>query len=105
MTIKLCQCLCPKRHCILASVGEGDDAALQMSLKNQMRDLIRADKINPWCGLCGAKPRDWFYEVKETPFATMEEALPVMLQEYAAQRVAAEHLRATGQSYDSPRRN
>jgi hypothetical protein len=105
MTIKLCQCLCPQRHCILASLGDGDAAVLQMSLKNQMRDLIRADKIHPFCGLCGAKPRDWFYEVKETPYATMEEALPMMMAESARQVASHEYLKATGEAYDSPLRN
>ena len=103
--IKLTQCLCPKRHCLLASLGEGDDEALRDGLKNQLRDLIKADQLHPWCGLCGAKARAWFYETQDTIFATMGEALPFMMQEQAKQMASTEYLRATGEAYDSPRRN
>ena len=103
--IKLSQCLCPQRHCIIASLGDGDYAALQTSLKNQLRDMIRQNKLNPWCGLCGAKARDWIYETQETGFTSMEEALPLALQEQAKQVATLMHWRATGAAYDSPRRN
>lgn len=103
--LKLTQCLCPKRHCIMASLDDGDYKVLQDALKNQLRDLIRADKINPWCAICGAKPRDWFYETQETIWATKEEAMPFLLEEQAKQLASTQYLKATGEAYDSPRRN
>lgn len=103
--ILLAQCLCPQRHCILAATHPDDGTDLVQYLKNQLLALIRGNQIDPWCGICGAKAREWKYEVATTPFATMEEALPVIAQEQAKQLATLEHLKRTGQAYTSPLRN
>lgn len=103
--IRFAQCLCPQRHCILAAAHEDDGTDLEQYLKNQLLALIRANKIDPWCGICGAKAREWKYEVVTTAWATMEEALPILAQESARQVASHEHLKRTGQAFDSPLRN
>lgn len=75
----IAQCLCPQRHCILASAGEADDATaaektVVAELRKQMDALLLAGVLNPWCGLCKAAAADWHYEVGRTRFASMDEA-------------------------------
>jgi hypothetical protein len=75
--IKIVQCLCPQRHCILALAFDGrehsDEAAVK-TLRDTIQELTVRKTINPWCHLC--RSRELHYEVGITQFKTMEEALP-----------------------------
>jgi hypothetical protein len=75
--VLLAQCLCPRRHCILAAAADDRDAeALRQVLMDGVRRLLLTKALHPWCGLCGAGEGSWTYEVGRTRFATLEEARP-----------------------------
>jgi hypothetical protein len=93
----IAQCLCPQRHAIVAAAGEADDRrdaerGILAELKTTVRRWLRADVINPHCGICHADKATWKFEVDRTPWATMDEAKP------AIDRIAHENL-ATGMAY------
>jgi hypothetical protein len=92
MTVWIAQCLCPQRHCIMATAGQADDlraATLKLldPLRDAVGDALRADAINPWCGLCNARQETWRYELGRTRFATMAEARPALLESEANQAI------------------
>jgi hypothetical protein len=79
----IAQCLCPDRHCIVASAGVAESAeaaerALVGMLRAAIAGALRIEAINPWCGICNAASETWHYEVKRTPFRTMAEATPAL---------------------------
>jgi hypothetical protein len=83
MSLWICQCLCPDRHCILASTGEAEtealaETAVRTPLRRAVLGMLRSGTINPWCALCDAKRATWRYELRRTRFATMEEAMPTL---------------------------
>jgi hypothetical protein len=85
MTVWLCQCLCPGRHCILAASGEADSEAeaartVRAPFRRQVVALLAAGTLNPWCALCDANRATWRYELRRTRFATMAEAEPALLE-------------------------
>ncbi len=88
MRVWIAQCLCPRRHCILAAVdqieggtGEAERVVVIVdTLQAQVEGLIANQTLNPWCGLCKAPASDWHYEVGPTRWATMAEALPTLRQ-------------------------
>jgi hypothetical protein len=89
----ICQCLCPDRHCILASAGEAETEAeaekgLRMPLRQEVAELLRSGIFNPWCAICDANPATWRYELRRTLFATMKEALPKLLEAEGANMAA-----------------
>jgi hypothetical protein len=86
--IWIAQCLCPQRHCILACAGEVETETLEV-LQEGIENLLAAQSINPWCGLCGATKASWKYEVARSRFRTMEEALPGLREEEERQRLSA----------------
>lgn len=87
--VKLCQCLCPERHCIMACAaeikGEITEAQLQKTLSEAIDALIRDKKINSHCGLCGAEKETFTFEVKDTPWESQEEAQPFLAAAELAQ--------------------
>lgn len=89
----IAQCLCPDRHAILANAGEAEteqEAEQQITtLRETIAVLLDADFINPWCGICNAKPETWHYEVRRTPFETMAEAMPALQVEADKNALAA----------------
>jgi hypothetical protein len=92
VTVWIAQCLCPSRHAILAAVGEADDEQtagkeIRAPLTETVADMLEDGVINRWCGLCGAKPETWHFEVARTPFATVEEAAPFLALSEARQAV------------------
>lgn len=92
MTVWIAQCLCPDRHCIVATAGEAEDEVLARSiilsaLRYSVGDMLRQKTINPWCALCGAEHTTWRYEVGRTSFQKMEEALPKIREIEEAQAV------------------
>lgn len=59
MTVWIMQCLCPQRHCIVASCDMADSEAearekLDAPTREAVAELI-AGGIDPWCGLCGTR--------------------------------------------------
>ena len=80
MTVWLCQCLCPSRHCMLATLGEAETeaealTAVRAPLRRKLVQLVRDGAINPWCALCGANRATWRYELRRTEFATLDAAV------------------------------
>lgn len=96
MTVWICQCLCPDRHCILATAGEADtetEAAesVRTPLRRQIVGLLGSGAMNPWCALCGANRATWRYELRRTAFATLDEAVPA-LNELEARNLATNRI-------------
>jgi len=89
MTVWICQCLCPDRHCVLAAAGEADTEAdaverVRTPLRRDIVGLLRTGILNPWCALCNANRATWRYELRRTAFATMDEAAPYLKEVEAA---------------------
>jgi len=89
----ICQCLCPSRHCIVASTDEAESEAeakktVRAPLRRQVAEMLSSGAINPWCAMCGAKRSTWRYELGRTVFGSMEEALPAMQEMQARNMVA-----------------
>jgi hypothetical protein len=87
--IRIVQCLCPKRHAILAiayTPADLTDDDVTEALTSQVRSMIQHGVLDPWCGICGATA--WHCEIGQTAFATMEEAAPHLKD------IEAENLRA-----------
>lgn len=85
MTVWICQCLCPERHCILAAVGEAEseqeaDETVRIPLRRKIVESLTARTLNPWCALCNANRATWRYELRRTKFATLAEATPDLVQ-------------------------
>lgn len=79
MAVWITQCLCPRRHCIMAAAFEEKDRAPNEGnsvLRQELEKLFAQGELNPWCGICYSK--DLTYETRRTRFATMEEAMPVL---------------------------
>ena len=75
--IRLVQCLCERRHAILAvayNPEELDSDTAILGFKEEVRVLVERRVIRDVCGLCGSK--NWFYEDGATKFRTLEEAAP-----------------------------
>jgi uncharacterized protein involved in exopolysaccharide biosynthesis len=86
--VYIVQCLCPLRHCILASptVLPAQAAKSQLEtakepLKNLIRQAIGSRLINPWCEICAAPEETWKYEIGRTQWETLEEALPALREQ------------------------
>lgn len=96
----LCQCLCPNRHCILAAADEAETeqeaAAIRETLERKLAELLRVHVFNPWCSLCGAALEAWRYELRRTPFATLDEAMPALREAEARQLLTSRLLGSHG---------
>jgi hypothetical protein len=100
--VRIVQCLCPARHCIMgiayepgtAAGGSGmDDIALDESnasafLRSIVEQAIANKTINPWCHICHSKER--LYEDAVSKFKTIEEAQPEL------ERLERANLRSRG---------
>lgn len=109
--VKIIQCLCGSaRHCIVAEAyedehaGQADEARISLSKAN-VSEMIDRDRINPWCGLCGSIFKNWQWEVGETAFTSMDEAMPFLQEEQRKQMETAELLRRAGRAFDVHKRN
>ena len=93
--VRIVQCLCPERHCIVATAYESEtgDAIPEIleGLKDGVAALIAGRGMNPWCGLCHS--REWRYEDQATRFQTMEEATPYLREQAKNQLVTAQYFR------------
>jgi hypothetical protein len=92
MSVRIVQCLCPSRHCIMAIAylpgvtaaawdSTNDITLTEDNAPGYVRDRIvgpalRSRLINPWCSICSAKSGTWCYEDAPTKFKTIEEAEP-----------------------------
>ncbi len=86
----IAQCVCERRHAILAAAAEADNdkqaqKVVLAALREKLKLLIRDGTLNPWCGICVSPRARWLYEIAPTPFNSMKEAMPV-LQEQALNR-------------------
>lgn len=100
--IRLVQCLCPHRHCIMALAFDPRamaDSEATDRLKESIAELIAEKSINPWCELC--RSREWHYEVGVTGFATLEQARPILQEEQARQLATQAYFRDLPRRYDS----
>jgi hypothetical protein len=87
--VRVVQCLCPKRHAIMAIAyvpGDIIDEDVVEGMRDEINSMKLRGVIDSWCGICGAT--DWHFEVGQTAFATMEEAKPHL------KALEAENLRA-----------
>lgn len=75
------QCLCPERHCVLAVAMEGateqEEAILTASTK-EIEGAFSSGMFRRECGICHAK--ELRFELMRTPFKTMEEARPALME-------------------------
>lgn len=83
MPLHIIQLLCPKRHCIIATVYEiepGVDDAIALSrFREQWIAMTTTGGYNPWCGICGS--HDLTFETANTRWDTLEEARPFLRDE------------------------
>ena len=86
--VYLVQCLCPSRHCIMASptvlpaqAAESEQETAKEPLRTLLTEAINGRLINPWCELCKAPAKDWRYEIGRTKWETLEEAMPHLREE------------------------
>lgn len=97
MKVRIVQCLCQQRHCLLALAYESltGEADLDKSdmLRAKVVELIARHVLNPWCGIC--RSRALWYEDKATVFTSMHEAEAAFAQLEEAQRATAEFLRGS----------
>jgi hypothetical protein len=73
--VYIAQCLCPRRHCILALAYESRAGETGEQAEATAKKLLDIKTwLDPWCGLCQEKRPRWHVEVKATAWQTMEEA-------------------------------
>jgi hypothetical protein len=93
--VRIVQLLCPSRHCVLATAYESPDGAeipeAADRLTERFSEMVEKG-ANPWCGLC--KSRDLHAEDAPTKFATMEEAMPYLMENARQQAATREFFRA-----------
>jgi hypothetical protein len=92
MSVYLTQCLCPKRHAIIATATEDKEQGEQ-NCRDSIRTMLNCQIIDPWCGICYAPPSEWAYETREIPGKTLEEVMPLLKESEAEQRLTAEHMK------------
>lgn len=90
--VRIVQCLCPERHCIMAAAYEAEadevDPLMKRGLKMRIAELVTMRVLNPVCGLCGASVETWSFEDRASKYRTLEEARP-HLEELEARNAAA----------------
>lgn len=98
MKLRIVQCLCPQRHCMVAlpyepevetKLPNGNRIALTQEtaakfLKDLVEELISRQVVKPSCGICGST--DLRYEDSATKFNSLEEAMPHLIQLEAENR-------------------
>lgn len=98
MAIWLTQCLCERRHCIVA--GAFDDAAVPVARgARETEEMLTqmAQLGNPWCSVC--RSTRFHYETGRTPFASLDEVQPVLMVQALTpgdllERIIAAHRRS-----------
>lgn len=77
MKPRLIQMLCPQRHAFLALAYDPAEESGE-ELQQQLPGKLQEKGIDLECALCHS--RSFFFEDRELPFATLAEALPVLLR-------------------------
>lgn len=91
MTVRIVQLLCPSRHCIIAAVYESEDGAEKPGVAAEFPQRLEAAGLNASCGLCGS--RELHTEDNRTEYSSVDEAMPVLQDEKARQRLVLSMLR------------
>jgi len=112
--IKLVQCLCSEqRHCIAALGYNNDDLSDKEAIEGLHEAILMAldgegveqlgfpKKLNPWCGICGARQSSWRYEIGIVKAGTMREAERLLKRGEIEQSSGRAVLDALGLSYDA----
>lgn len=99
MTVWLCQCLCEQRHCMIAAAF--DDAVLPPAKAEEdtrigFESMVAADPKNRRCRVCLSEK--FHYETRQTPFKTMEEAIPALARTQAANIASGDMIEAIRKS-------
>ena len=68
------------------------DAKVIDDLAAKVKASVAAGKLDPWCRLC--KSKAWHFEVGQTRFQTMEEAMPHLVRMQTSNLMTAELLMA-----------
>ena len=88
MPIKICQLLCPRRHCLFAiafdPADHTDDEAFYQAARTWKE--MRLSGVNSFCGIC--RSHTLSFEIGVTRFKTIEEATPALLAIEEAQLLA-----------------
>ena len=102
MSVWILQCLCPERHCVLATAYEANaeeatrlEAEMSTVLAAEISDLIDKHVLNPWCGICKAGRSTWKVEAKDSGVPTLAEAMPYLKRCEAEQQATAAYLKAS----------
>jgi hypothetical protein len=92
------QCLCPARHCIMATALEAESAEQCTDagklLLETLDGAIARKLLNGWCELCRAPREKWHLETGRTPWGTMAEAKPHLEASQREQLESARQLKA-----------
>ena len=75
--VHVTQCLCPKRHCIMAIAWQEPEYTpdtAKEKLKSIIKRLMERGAINGFCGICNSSKLT--YEDGVTGFKTLDEAMP-----------------------------
>ncbi len=116
MRIRIVQCLCSKRHALLALAASDasiPDAELLAALRENVEAILRGEQVlpptlplmHPWCGLCGERKESWTYEVRwSKEFADKAEALAAFKESERRNVESRYLLDALGLSYDAYRK-
>jgi hypothetical protein len=84
VTIWICQCLCERRHCMIA--GAFDDAKQSVAnaeaeTRVAFQQMVTSGATRACCRICDSVK--FHYESGRTPYATMEEAIPFLAKAQA----------------------
>lgn len=94
--VRIVQLLCPQRHCIVSTAYESPDGSELPEMTERLRegftDFVNSG-ANPWCGLCYS--RDLRPEDSPTRFATMDEAMPHLMESARQQAATREFFKAS----------
>ena len=102
--IHIVQLLCPERHCLLGSAYEPEERSFA-EIRAYLLTVMRAQGINPHCGICGALLAQCSFEDAVTPYHTIAEAQVPLAHCMAQQMAYRASLDAKGQTFDQQRKN
>jgi hypothetical protein len=103
--VKIAQCLCPRRHCLVAISFEEDQMTDGEAVAAIKLQFTTNAALNPRCGLCGAPLEECGYEVGVTRFNSLREAMPHLVEQQRRQLAHRALLDRLGRSADAARRN
>jgi len=94
--IHLTQYMCPKRHAVLAAAWDDQEVTAQEAQVNFERrvEVLHSRWLDRRCAICD-QDVEFHFEDGVTEFATMEEAMPYLLEMERAQVATRQYLRAT----------